>query len=198
MSITGSPERRRGRKCTWTSSAHLVGGPRGGESEGDSSGSPRCVRIFRIGPGWRTGSPRRSEVAQCATARDGFALVPQAERRRCRAAAARPAAASPTRVSEPGSGTVATDRFDRLRNEPDDAWIVMVVSGLPVVVMPAKPSEPLVVLGTGIDLPELPVSGDASAAGGRGRRYRRRSGDRYGSAGGRAGQPPPLVASITA
>jgi hypothetical protein len=28
-----------------------IGGPRAGESGGGSSGSPRCVRIFRIGPG---------------------------------------------------------------------------------------------------------------------------------------------------
>jgi len=28
-----------------------VGGPRAGETGGGSSGSPRCVRIFRIGPG---------------------------------------------------------------------------------------------------------------------------------------------------
>ncbi len=28
-----------------------MGGPRAGETGGGSSGSPRCVRIFRIGPG---------------------------------------------------------------------------------------------------------------------------------------------------
>jgi hypothetical protein len=36
---------------TWTSSAQSVGGPRAGDTGGGSSGSPRCVRIFRIGPG---------------------------------------------------------------------------------------------------------------------------------------------------
>ena len=33
------------------SSPQSVGGPRAGETGGGSSGSPRCVRIFRIGPG---------------------------------------------------------------------------------------------------------------------------------------------------
>ena len=32
-------------------SPQSVGGPRAGETGGGSSGSPRCVRIFRIGPG---------------------------------------------------------------------------------------------------------------------------------------------------
>jgi hypothetical protein len=36
---------------TCTSSAQSVGGPRAGETRGGSSGSPRCVRIFRNGPG---------------------------------------------------------------------------------------------------------------------------------------------------
>ena len=36
---------------TCTSSPQSVGGPRAGEPRGDSSGSPRCVRIFRMGPG---------------------------------------------------------------------------------------------------------------------------------------------------
>jgi len=36
-------------------------------------GPPRCVRIFRIGPGPRTGSPQQPEVATSAKARDGFA-----------------------------------------------------------------------------------------------------------------------------
>jgi hypothetical protein len=31
--------------------AQSIGGPRAGETGGGSSGSPRCVRIFRIGPG---------------------------------------------------------------------------------------------------------------------------------------------------
>ena len=35
----------------WTSSPQSVGGPRAGETRGGSSGSPRCLRIFRIGPG---------------------------------------------------------------------------------------------------------------------------------------------------
>ena len=34
-----------------TSSPQSVGGPRAGERGGGSSGSPKCVRIFRIGPG---------------------------------------------------------------------------------------------------------------------------------------------------
>ena len=55
MSIAGklvypSPERRRS-SCICTNSAHSAGGPREGESGGGSSGSPRCVRIFRIGLG---------------------------------------------------------------------------------------------------------------------------------------------------
>ena len=57
-----------------------MGGPRADESEGGSSGSPRCVRIFRIGPGSRTGSPQQPEVANSAKARDGFELVKQFER----------------------------------------------------------------------------------------------------------------------
>jgi hypothetical protein len=44
-------ERLPGRKWTCTSSPQSVGGPRAGETGGGSSGSPRCVRIFRIGPG---------------------------------------------------------------------------------------------------------------------------------------------------
>jgi hypothetical protein len=38
------------------------------------------VRIFRIGPGLRTGCPKQPEVANRAKARDGFALVKQSER----------------------------------------------------------------------------------------------------------------------
>ena len=45
------PERLPGRKWTCTSSPQSAGGPRAGETGGGSSGSPRCVRIFRIGPG---------------------------------------------------------------------------------------------------------------------------------------------------
>jgi hypothetical protein len=37
------------------------------------------VRIFRIGPGLRTGSPQQPEVAKSAKARDGFALGKQSE-----------------------------------------------------------------------------------------------------------------------
>ena len=37
--------------CDCTSSPQSVGGPRAGESGGGSGGSPRCVRIFRIGTG---------------------------------------------------------------------------------------------------------------------------------------------------
>jgi hypothetical protein len=37
------------------------------------------VRIFRIGPGSRTGSPQQPEVAKSAKARDGFALGKQSE-----------------------------------------------------------------------------------------------------------------------
>ncbi len=37
------------------------------------------VRIFRIGPGSRTGCPQQPEVANSAKARDGFALVKQSE-----------------------------------------------------------------------------------------------------------------------
>jgi hypothetical protein len=43
-----APGRHRGRKWTRTSSPQSDGGPRAGESGG---GSPRCVEIFRIGPG---------------------------------------------------------------------------------------------------------------------------------------------------
>ncbi|GDX95715.1 hypothetical protein LBMAG47_13790 [Planctomycetia bacterium] len=38
------------------------------------------VRIFRIGPGSRTGSPQQPEVAKRAKARNGFALGKQSER----------------------------------------------------------------------------------------------------------------------
>ena len=64
---------------TCTSSPQSVGGPRAGEIGGCSSSSPRCVRIFRIGPGSRTGSPQQPEVAKSAKARDGFALEKQFE-----------------------------------------------------------------------------------------------------------------------
>ena len=37
--------------CTCTSSAQSVGGPRAGDTGGGSSGSPRCARILRMGPG---------------------------------------------------------------------------------------------------------------------------------------------------
>ena len=55
MSITGNSsgdawETSRS-SWAWTSSPQSVGGPRAGETRGDSSGSPRCVRIFRMGPG---------------------------------------------------------------------------------------------------------------------------------------------------
>jgi hypothetical protein len=69
-----------GRKWTCTSSPQAVGGPRAGETGGGSSGSPRCVRTFRINPGSRTGCPQQPEVANSAKARDGFALVKQSER----------------------------------------------------------------------------------------------------------------------
>jgi hypothetical protein len=46
-----TPEKSPGRKWTCTSSPQSVGGPRAGEIGGGSSGSPKCVRIFRIGPG---------------------------------------------------------------------------------------------------------------------------------------------------
>jgi hypothetical protein len=58
-------------EVTCTSSPQSFGEPAGV----GSSGSPKCVRIFRIGPGWRTGSPPQPEVANSAKARDGFALV---------------------------------------------------------------------------------------------------------------------------
>jgi hypothetical protein len=56
-----------------------VGGPRAGDTGGGSSGSPRCVKIFRIGPGSRTGSLQQPQVAKSAKARDGFALEKQFE-----------------------------------------------------------------------------------------------------------------------
>ena len=55
MSIAGSSSGEAWKiarsSCTCTSSPHSVGGPRAGASGGGSSGSPKCVRIFRIGPG---------------------------------------------------------------------------------------------------------------------------------------------------
>ena len=75
-----SPERCRGRKWACTISPQSVGGPRAGETGGALSGSRRWVRIFRIVPGSRTGSPQQPEVAKRAKARDGFALVKQSER----------------------------------------------------------------------------------------------------------------------
>jgi hypothetical protein len=65
---------------TWMSSPQSVGGPRAGETGGGSSGSPRYVRICRMGLGSRTGSPQQPEVAKSAKARDGFALGKQSER----------------------------------------------------------------------------------------------------------------------
>jgi hypothetical protein len=56
-----------------------VGGPRADDTGGGSSGSPRCVKIFRIGPGSRTGSLQQPQVAKSAKARDGFALEKQFE-----------------------------------------------------------------------------------------------------------------------
>ena len=69
-------------RSSWacTSSSQSVGGPRAGDTGGGSSGSSRCVRIFRIVPGSRTGSPQQPEVAKSAKARDGFALGKQSER----------------------------------------------------------------------------------------------------------------------
>ena len=84
MSIAGrsSGEAWKTAQSSWTctSSPQSVGGPRAGDTGGGSSGSSRCVRIFRIGPGSRTGSPQQPEVAKSAKARDGFALGKQSER----------------------------------------------------------------------------------------------------------------------
>ena len=92
MSITGSSSGDAWKTSplsdAWTSSPWSVGGPRAGKSGGGSSGSPRCVRIFRIGPGSRTGCPQQPEVANSAKARDGFALVKQSERNQPDVAAA--------------------------------------------------------------------------------------------------------------
>ena len=55
MSIAGrsSGEAWKTARSSWTctSSPQSVGGPRAGDTGGGSNGSPRCVRIFRIGPG---------------------------------------------------------------------------------------------------------------------------------------------------
>ena len=55
MSITGSSSgdawKTSRSSDAWTSWPQSAGGPRAGASGGGSSGSPRCVRIFRIGPG---------------------------------------------------------------------------------------------------------------------------------------------------
>ena len=59
-----------------------------GETGGGSSGSPRCVRIVRIGPVSRTGSTQQPGVAKSAKARDGFALGKQPERNQPDVAAA--------------------------------------------------------------------------------------------------------------
>jgi len=74
---------------TCTSSPQSVGGPRAGEIGGGSNGSPKWVRIFRIGPGSRTGSPQEPEVAKSAKASDGFALGKQSERNQPDVAATR-------------------------------------------------------------------------------------------------------------
>ena len=66
-----------------------MGGPRAGEIGGGSNGSPKWVRIFRIGPGSRTGSPQEPEVAKSAKASDGFALGKQSERNQPDVAATR-------------------------------------------------------------------------------------------------------------
>lgn len=57
-----------------------VGGPRGGESGGGSSRSPRWVRIFRVDHGSPTGSPQQPECAKSPKVTDGFALGEQSER----------------------------------------------------------------------------------------------------------------------
>ena len=55
MSITGSSsgDAWKMSRSSWTctSSPQSVGGPRAGDTGGGSGGSPRWVRIFRIGPG---------------------------------------------------------------------------------------------------------------------------------------------------
>ena len=50
---SGYPMNRLREPFTWTctNSPQSVGGPRADETGGGLSGSPRCVRIFRIGPG---------------------------------------------------------------------------------------------------------------------------------------------------
>ena len=65
-----------------------MGGPRAVETGGGSSSSPRCARIFRIGPGSRTEGPQQPEGAKSAKARDGFALGKQSERNQPDVAAA--------------------------------------------------------------------------------------------------------------
>ena len=54
MSITGSSsgDAWKTSRSSWTctNSPQSVGGPRAGETGGGASGSPRCARIFRIGP----------------------------------------------------------------------------------------------------------------------------------------------------
>jgi hypothetical protein len=92
MSIPGSssirPWKMSRSSCICTSSPQSVDGPRAGDTGGGSSDSPRYVRIFRIGPGSRTGSPQQPEVATSAKARDGFALGKQSERNQPDVAAA--------------------------------------------------------------------------------------------------------------
>ena len=55
MSITGSSSGKawKNARSSWacTSSSQSVGGPRAGDTGGGSSGSLKCVRIFRIVPG---------------------------------------------------------------------------------------------------------------------------------------------------
>jgi hypothetical protein len=68
MSIAGSSSGAAWKmsRSSWicTSSPQSVGGPRAGDTGGGSSGSPRWVRIFRIGPGSVTKAISRMSQAE--------------------------------------------------------------------------------------------------------------------------------------
>ena len=92
MSIPGSssirPWKMSRSSCTCTSSPQSVGGPRAGETGGGSSGSPRCVRIFRIGPGLggtqSAGCRRHSSGTQAETPPPPGPAVSPMHSARCR------------------------------------------------------------------------------------------------------------------
>ncbi len=92
--------------CTSTSSPQSVGGPRAGDTGGGSSGSPRCVRIFRIGPGQSTSREEAEAIAaaaRTAVPRRPAAPNAAAPRRRRSTKSCRSASRAGSRIARPAS-----------------------------------------------------------------------------------------------